>query len=57
MVLLLEDASFWISVITIVGGLSALCIKTILKSKCTDFSLCFGLVKISRNVEMEVKEH
>jgi hypothetical protein len=27
-----------------------------LKSKCSDFSICWGLFSIKRNVELEVKE-
>ena len=50
------DAVFFISVGTMVTGLIAIMIKYCLKSKCEHFSLCFGLIKIDRRVDLEVQE-
>ena len=50
------DAVFFISVGTITSGLIAIMIKYCLKSKCEHFSLCFGLIKIDRRVDLEVQE-
>jgi len=37
-------------------GLLALLIKYGFKSKCSNVSLCFGLIKIERDVEQEIEE-
>ena len=37
-------------------GLLALLIKYSFKSKCSDVSLCFGLVHIQRDIEQEIEE-
>ena len=37
-------------------GLLALLIKYGFKSKCSDVSLCFGLVHIQRDIEHEIEE-
>jgi hypothetical protein len=37
-------------------GLLALLIKYSFKSKCSDVSLCFGLVHIQRDIEHEIEE-
>jgi len=37
-------------------GLLALLIKYSFKSKCTDVSVCFGLVHIQRDIEQEIVE-
>ena len=50
------DAVFFISVGTMITGLIAIMIKYCLKSKCEHFSLCFGLIKIDRRVDLEVQE-
>jgi len=50
------DAVFFISIGTMVIGLLSLIIKHCLKSKCEHFSLCFGLIKIDRRVDLEVQE-
>ena len=37
-------------------GLLALLIKYGFKSKCSDVSLCFGLITIKRDIEHEIEE-
>lgn len=37
-------------------GLLALLIKYAFKSKCTDVSVCFGLVHIQRDIVQEIEE-
>ena len=50
---LLKDAVFFVSIATITAGLIKFTITYCLKSKCSDFSICFGLLKIKRDVEVE----
>lgn len=50
---LLKDAVFWVSIATITVGLIKYTISYCLKSKCSDFSICFGLLKIKRDVAIE----
>jgi hypothetical protein len=50
---LLKDAVFWVSLATITAGLIKFTITYCLKSKCSDFSICFGLLKIKRDVNVE----
>lgn len=40
---------------TLGSGVLGLSIRYCFKSKCQDVSLCFGLIKIHRNTEDEVK--
>jgi hypothetical protein len=37
-------------------GLLALIVKYGFKSKCSDVSLCFGLIHIQRDIEQEIEE-
>lgn len=37
-------------------GLLALLIKYSFRSKCSDVSLCFGLIHIQRDIEREIEE-
>lgn len=48
--------AFYISIATICGGLITLIIKYLLRSKCSNVNLCFGLININRDIEAEVKE-
>jgi hypothetical protein len=45
--------AFWLSVITMVLGAIALCVKSALASKCSNTDLCFGCIKIVRDVQVE----
>jgi hypothetical protein len=50
---LLKDAVFWVSIATITIGLLKYIISYMLKSKCSDFSLCWGAIKIKRDIQIE----
>lgn len=50
------DAVFFISVGTMMVGLISVLVKYCLKSKCEHFSICCGIVKIDRRVDLEVQE-
>jgi len=41
---------------TLGAGVLALVIRYSFKSKCSDVSLCFGLVHIQRDIEHEIEE-
>lgn len=50
---LLVNPVFWISIATITVGLIKYAIEFMLKSKCSDFSLCWGVFKIKRDIQIE----
>ena len=50
------DAVFFISLATIIVGAIGVSAKYCLKSKCEHFSLCCGLIKIDRRVDLEIQE-
>ena len=50
------DGVFFISLATIFSTSFAIAVKYCLKSKCEHFSLCCGLIKIDRRVDLEVQE-
>ena len=50
------NAVFFISLATILVGAFGVSVKYCLKSKCEHFSLCCGLIKIDRRVDLEVEE-
>lgn len=50
------NAVFWITLATLTTGSLGLVIKFCLKSKCEHFSVCFGMLKIDRRVDLEVQE-
>jgi len=47
------DATFFITITTIITGFLGLTIRFCLKSKCEDISVCFGLLNIKRRVDLE----
>ena len=47
------DGVLLISLVTIVTGFFIVCVKLIFKSKCRDVNLCYGMIKVERNVELE----
>lgn len=53
--MLIDDAVFMLSSITIFVGLCKYVISFALKSKCEDFRLCFGCINIHRNIAAEVE--
>jgi hypothetical protein len=54
--MLTYDGVFFISIATILASSFGLAIKYCLKSKCEHFTLCCGLIKIDRRVDLEVQE-
>jgi hypothetical protein len=50
------DDSLIYGIATLSVGLLALIVKYGFKSKCSDVSLCFGLISIKRNIEQEIEE-
>ena len=47
------DGVLLISLVTIITGFLIVCIKLIFKSKCREVNLCYGMIKVERNVELE----
>ena len=47
------DATFWLAVGSIVSASFALSVKYCLKSKCQQFSIFWGLIKIERDIQAE----
>ena len=43
-------------IVSIGAGVLILIVKTCFKSKCSDVSLCFGLIHIQRDIEQEIEE-
>jgi hypothetical protein len=50
---LIQDAVFFVSIATIGAGLLKFIISYMLKSKCSDFNMCWGLIKIKRDIAIE----
>ena len=48
-----KDGVFLIALVTIITGFFIVCIKIFFKSKCKDVNLCYGMIKVERNVELE----
>jgi len=51
------NSVFWLSLAAAVFGFGGLCLKSLLKSKCSDTELCYGLIKIKRDTMAEVEEN
>ena len=47
------DGVFFITISTLLFGCIGLSIKYLLKSKCDNVNLCYGLIKVHRNVKVE----
>ena len=54
--MLTYDGVFFISIATLITSVIGVSIRYCLKSKCEHFSICFGLIKIDRRVDLEVQE-
>lgn len=54
--MLTYDGVFFISIATLITSVIGVSIRYCLKSKCEHFSICFGLLKIDRRVDLEVQE-
>lgn len=50
------DDSLIYGIATLGVGLIALIVRYGFKSKCSDVSLCFGLIHIQRDIEQEIEE-
>jgi hypothetical protein len=50
------DAVFFVTISTLLFTCFGLVIKYCLRSKCDNIELCCGLIKVHRNVELEVEE-
>ena len=50
------DGVFFITIATLSCGFFGLVVRYCLKSKCEDISLCYGLLYVKRNVELETQE-
>ena len=48
-----NDGVTIISITTIILGCLVMSLKILFKSKCKDINVCFGLLKITRTVELE----
>lgn len=46
---------FFLSLATILAGSFGVAIRYCLKSKCEDFSLCYGLLRVERRVDLETQ--
>jgi hypothetical protein len=49
------DGVFFITISTLLFGCFGLVIKYCLRSKCDNINLCFGLITVHRNVELETQ--
>lgn len=50
------DAVFFVSIATLICGILTGLIRMCIKLKCETVSLCFGLIKVDRRVDLEVQE-
>lgn len=50
------NSVFWITVLTVLTGSIGLALKFCLKSKCRNFSCCWGLIQVRRDVDIEAQE-
>jgi hypothetical protein len=50
------NGTFFITMAGIIVGFLGLIVKVCLKSKCKTRSLCFGLVKLDRDIQAEIEE-
>lgn len=50
------DDSLIYGIATLGAGVLALVVRYGFKSKCSDVSLCFGLIHIQRDIEQEIEE-
>ena len=47
---------FWSSVVTTASGILLACLAACYKSKCSNVSLCFGMINLKREVNIEMVE-
>ena len=51
------DSVFWLSLSVGIFGFCGLCIRSCLKSKCSDTNVCWGLLEIKRDTQAELEEN
>jgi hypothetical protein len=50
------DSTLLYGIISIGAGVVVMIIKICFKSKCSDVSICYGLIHVERNVLQEIEE-
>ena len=48
-----KDGVILIALVTIITGFLIVCIKIFFKSKCNTVNLCYGMLTVKRDVELE----
>jgi hypothetical protein len=51
------DSVFWLSLSVGIFGFLGIAIKSCLKSKCSDTSICWGMFNIKRDTQAELEEN
>jgi len=49
------DAVFFVTISTLICGSFGLVVRYCLKSKCDEVNLCFGLIKVHRDIKSEIE--
>jgi len=49
------DAVFFVTIATLTCGSFGLVVRYCLKSKCDEVNLCFGLIKVHRDIKAEIE--
>ena len=49
------DAVFFVTISTLICGSFGLVVRYCLKSKCDEVNLCFGLIKVHRDIKAEIE--
>lgn len=49
----MDKYEFWITIAGILAGVFGVTVKLLLKSKCEDVNLCYGMCNVHRNVNVE----
>ena len=49
------DGVFFITIATLICGSFGLVVRYCLKSKCDEVNLCFGMVKVHRDIKSEIE--
>lgn len=50
------EGAFWLTVLSLLTGCFGYALRMCLKSKCETFNLCWGLINLTRRVDLEVQE-
>jgi hypothetical protein len=49
------DAVFFVTISTLICGSFGLVVRYCLKSKCDEVNLCYGLIKVHRDIKSEIE--